>query len=259
MSRLEKWVAGVLLAGLVAAVLASEFSFTRPPLSARPQVWLSKPVDWLFETAAAHVLVIRNGESEALRFEFENVGETSSRAKESGASPLDVPIQTDVLITTMNDLDLATMGIKVSGETESGDRSTFSVQIQELALSESRLVMVGSVLGASTTTVVDGTMLRNVTVSAELFVDTCKPRESQVFCPFADFSGADLSRGDFELGNLRGVDLTGATMTGAKLGGTDLSGAVLFDVDLSDSWLVAVDINEAFMENVNFTNAVWTR
>jgi hypothetical protein len=259
MSRLERWVAGALLVALVAAVLNSEFSFRRPPLSARPQVWLSKPVDWLFETAAAQVRVTQNVESGALRFEFDEVGEISSRAKDSGASPLDTPIQTDVFVTTMKDLDLTTVRVRLSGITDSGDLSTFSIRIQEVAYSESRLVVVGSLLVVLNATVADGTMLRNVTLSTELSVDTCEPRESRVFCPFADFSGADLSRGDFELGNLRGADLTGATMKGAKLGGTDFSGAILFDVDLSDSWLVGVDINEAFMDNVDFTDAVWTR
>jgi hypothetical protein len=242
------------------AVYHFEAAFVRPSLSARPQIWLSQPVNWLFETDAQVMRVERGPQAGMIRIDFQEPAANARRAKEFGRSPLPAPIQTNILFTTLREMDITPVQAVVVVPDLMGQPTSFAINLSNIEFSESALVLEGSLTeNPEFANGLIGATVRSPGLQIWLPLGKCEPRESRVACPLADFSGADLSRGDFELANLRGADFTGATMAGSKLGGADLSGAVLFDADLSGSWLVSVNIDQAFLENTLFTDAVWTR
>jgi hypothetical protein len=229
-------------------------------LSARPQVWLSKPVDWLFETDADEMRIDKLPQDGRIRIWLAGLAENTRRAKEFGRSPMPVPIQSDIFFSTLSDVESTEMRVVVIVADDGGKASSFTMEISANEVVNSDLVIEGSV--TENQFLVDelvGAVVGKPGLQVWLSMDKCPPRESRVSCPFADFSHTDLSKGDFELANLRGADFTGATMIGSKLGGADLSGSILFGADLSHSWLVSVDIDQAFLDDTVFTDAVWTR
>lgn len=253
-------VVAVICAAIAFVVVRTESGFNRPPLSARPQVWLSNPVDWRFETAADRAEIFRSPSPRQMKLSITGFAESTTRAKEGGATPVKYPIQTQILFSTLQELDLRGAVFTVTGIDNEGAPSSLDLRASRVNLDGDRIWLDdASAVGTLSNRVTEGVTLSQVVFSARISVDTCELRESRQVCPLADFAGADLSRGDFELAVLRGADFTGATLKGSKLGGADLSGAILENVDLANSWLVGVDIDEAFMENVDFSNASWTR
>lgn len=260
MSRIGVALLSVVVIVSALAVYNFETSFVRPSLSARPQVWLSQPVEWLFETDAEAMRVDKGPQAGMIRVYFREPAGSARRAKEFGGSPLSAPIQTDILFTTLREMDMIAAQAVVVVPDQMGRPASFAINVLNIEFGESVLALEGLLTeNPEFANGLIGTTVRSPGLQIWLPLGKCEPRESRVSCPFADFSRADLSRGDFELANLRGADFTGATMAGSKLGGADLSGAVLFDADLSGSWLVSVDIDQAFLENTLFTEAVWTR
>lgn len=255
--QIPKMVIVLVVTALVAVI---ETQFQRPLLSVRPQLWQSKPVDWLFELSAERVLVSTTEGLDNLVVKIEGYSPSATRSKERGDLPLSAPLSTDILLSTIAELDHADTEFQIEGSEIDGSVFRFSFEVASFRTNDDLIILdvARSAVGLGSTSV-GGRLMSNVNFQIYLSLKTCPPRESRVVCPFADFSGADLSRGDFDRANLRGADLTGAIMVGSKLGGADLSGSVLKDVDLSQAWLVAVDLEDAHLESVSFDRAIWAR
>src|SRR3990167_4020423 len=71
----------------------------------------------------------------------------------------------------------------------------------------------------------------------------CKMCLGEILSPFADLSGANLSRADLSGANLSRADLYGADLSGANLSGADLSGANLSGAYLSRAYLSGANLS----------------
>jgi hypothetical protein len=225
------------------AVGLIETSFNRPLLSERPAIAKAKPVVWKFDLPAKRVQWF------ATKVEMNDVGSTATRTKGYLAKEAIPPIEIDLLVTTLMDLGEANsiwitnpdgVRVKVSTIHQIEDNLMFEFEgPADLLQDEKHTDLPASVI-------------------LEVHVNGCEPSESRVRCPLVDFSAADLSRDDFERANLRGADLRGVKMDDAKLGGTDFSGALISGTSMRRAWLVAADFSGAFMDQIDFTEAVWT-
>lgn len=237
-----------------------ELQFQRPLLSVRPQLWQSKPVDWLFEIPAEQMSLSTNFGSDQMLAVIEGYAPTASRSKNGGGVPLQAPLATHILFSTLDEMDRGDTQVQIKGFDLEGSFYEVEFEAQKIRMNSDEISFeiaqpINDVEAISQSV----SLLFNIDILINLSVQACPPRESLVVCPFADFAGADLSRGDFDRANLRGADFTRAVMVGTKLGGADLSGSVLRDVNLSRAWLVAVDLGEAHLERVIFDQAIWTR
>lgn len=233
-----------------------DFSFERPALSVRPQVWLSSPVEWTFRTQALLSAVSKGEEANEVSLTFSDFEQFADRFKNQSSEPMWSPIQSEVLLNTLSEMSLTSLGLRLSIPADA-TVVDFGSSIVAPEISDDRgVIAVRSPLSIDQ---LSSAIDQRVTLEVIVFVDRCAPRESRVFCPLADFAGADLRRGDFERANLRGTDITGVMFNDAKLGFADLSGAIGSDVDMSSAWLVGIDISDAFLKDVRYKGAVWTR
>lgn len=233
-----------------------ELEFDRPMQSVRPQVELSKPVQWQFRTWARLNDIVIDSITGEVHLSISEIDPASQRFKNGSSQPIWAPIQTGVLLTTLNEEQFQTLDLSVFPNASSGKRIGVGRVIRLEVIDETVRLRVES---ASTEIVVNLKRGSRLQLEIALSLDVCSPRESFVSCPFADFSEADLSRGDFERANLRGADLTGVNFTDAKLAFADLSGAIGRDINMSRAWLIGIDIGDAFLELVDYSEAVWTR
>ena len=244
----------------VAALMISigwiETRFQRPSLSVRPQVWLSSPVEWTFRTQALLNAATEGDEPDVLRLSFTDFDQLADRYKNGANEPMWSTIQSQVLLETLSEMSLPSLGLRFSVSNGSPiiDFGK-TIAIPDFTNDQSDVAVRSSLSIEQVATAIG----QRVTLEFVVFVDRCASRESRVFCPLADFAGADLRRGDFERANLRGTDITGANFNGAKLGFADLSGSIGSNVDMSSAWLVGVDIGDAFLKDVEYQGAVWTR
>jgi len=256
---IRRWrvaLAATLATAGLAGIVAIEISFDRPPLSARPQVWLSKPVEWTFRVEATLLDTARDPSKDVATFTFSEFAPVMERLKNGAANPMWAGIQTAVLLNTLSKMDSTPMDQRLS--VRSDTEVVWERERVEAAEYSDDSVVVNTPVDARFPWFAEN-VGRRVTIDLIVAVDSCAPRESTVSCPLADFSGADLGRGDFERANLRGADLHGVNFAGAKLAFADLSGAIGRDVEMSRALLIGIDIGDAFLERVSFVGAVWTR
>lgn len=245
--RVGVWVVGVVLIGAVGWI---ESSFDRPPLSARPQVWLSKPVVWSFRFDGALTRIVESPADGGDELVFEALDPVAQRFKNGSPSPEWAPIQVDVLLETLSDVDPEWVQAWVSG-------SAVAERIGGRPSARDGLLVL-STSARPPEVVSDDSLSETFAIEILVTRGECEPRESRVWCPFADFAGADLSRGDFDGANLRGADLNGVDFSGAKLAAADLTGAFGVDVRMARARLIGINVRNAFLDRVDYTDAVWT-
>jgi len=243
---------------IVAVIFVYESEFYRPPLSERPAVEKSRPVEWTFEFLDPEIQYLKSSTSAHdqvdVVVENQQVNRWKNKVKTPQVSMGFIHGTEEVFSSGIRQIFL----VDESGKKQE-IRAT-SIVFDVNSNSESRFRMVD--IGFRDTR--QGDLLREFKIQPkslllEIEIGVCRPVESTVKCPLADFFGADLSRDDFELANLRGADLSRANLREAKLNSADLSGAILKDVDLRSAYLVGVDLSESWQDSVNFQGAIWTR
>lgn len=260
--RSNKWkslVVGIVLTPLIPLVAVWERDFYRPPLSERPAINLSRPVEWRFSftvSSPQEVLDMSSGQKSVSVRVLDAV--VSRSTKGETLSPVSIGLFSDTWV------DISS-GIKeVRVVRSDGEQMVFtsndSWKAMKLVEQTSGFVLFapdGS-LGVFTD-LAQFIGVGNVRLEIRVVVPRCQARESILRCPFSDFAGADLSRDDFERADLRGSDLRGIKFIEAKLNGTDLSGAILDDADFTSAYMVGVDLSETSQSVTKLDGVIWTR
>lgn len=249
---------GVLVAAAVPLLVVLESGFYRPPLSERPAISSSRPVEWIFSLTVSSPREVTELSSISPALLFQVVDVTVGRTKNDEVVP---SVSIGVLADTWADISSGVKAVRVVGSqgeesdlAPSGDWS--SSKILETEFGYAVVTSRRSNLSIPLKNLDADEIVR---LEIRLEVPPCPHRESILKCPFTDFSGTDLSRDDFERANLRGADLRGVDFTEAKLNGTDFSGALLDNADMSRAYMVGVDLSESSQQGVKFEGAIWTR
>ena len=243
-------------------VIVSELKFSIKPISqdqnSGPAQVLGKSVAWRFQVSGSEAQILADKVSGRYLIIIDGIAQVMNRYKNMSISPIDFPIQTHVLIDVLSDY-LSSAVFTIVGSNQAGDFIELSVQgARSLALG-SELVIDGFGIDGST---FDRELLdeevSDPVLTVTVRVPPCKYQDSRQQCPLADFSGLNLARSDFRGANLRGVDLTGASLADSRLDRADLSGAIVLNVDFSRSSLIGIDLSDAYVEDVNYSDVVWT-
>lgn len=252
-------LAGVVLTLLVPLTTVLERNFYRPPLSERPAINLSRPVEWGFSFALATPQEVVEVSSVTRSLAFQVISEAVERTTKGEDAP---PISIGMLAETWMDISSE---VKVFRLVRSdGAQKILPIRdswttMRIVDQSSGFALLVQSESPGFVSDVAQFFDGGNVRLEIRIEVPQCPHRESILTCPFSDFSGADLSRNDFERADLRGADLRGVNFTEAKLNGTDLSGAILDDVNFTRAYMVGVDLSETSQPGVKLDGAIWTR
>ncbi|MFM8867215.1 MAG: pentapeptide repeat-containing protein [Ilumatobacteraceae bacterium] len=258
----RKWrtaVIGLSVASLVPVVVVLEGSFYRPPLSERPSVGLSRPVEWTLSMEVSRPREVVELSTETTFLVLRVINGQVERLKNGDSS---FPISVGLFADTWSDIAAGTERARI---VISSDQRVLNLEgtawkgVRMVGMESGYSVLVPMWSSDDVGSLIKEIGKSSVRLEIEVDVPRCQPRESLLKCPFADFVGADLSRDDFERADLRGADFSDVNLSEAKLNGTDFSGALLDNADMSRAYMVGVDLSESSQQGVKFEGAIWTR